>query len=89
MTDHFAEIEQRRLALRLTENDLLDHAGVDKVRWWRARKGIHKRPDTTLRVVQQVERALDRLEAAPCALCGLKVTKPCDQFGCPITKDEA
>ena len=30
----------------------------------------------------KLEAALDALEA-PCSLCGLRVTKPCDQFGCP------
>ncbi len=63
MTDAHAEIERRREALRLTEREFLELAGINNVRFWRAKKGITK-GDAKLKVLREAEAALDVLEAA-------------------------
>lgn len=90
----FDAIIARAAALRITEAEIAERAGVGKVRWWRAKSGVTKTTGL-LKVLRQVEAKLDELESGllPCTLCGLTGDRmkrgECLHFGCPWTKTEA
>ena len=63
MDSLFASIEERRIALRLTEPEFLDAAGIGRVRFWRAKSG-RVSGDTRLVVLREAEAALSRMEGS-------------------------
>lgn len=63
MQDDLIPIIARAKALRLTEHELREAAGVEVTRYWRA-KTNKVGPDAQIKVIRQLERCLDGLEAA-------------------------
>jgi hypothetical protein len=87
----FQAVLDRCWPLRITEAELLELTDFTPTTWWRAKTGVSQQGART-RILAQAEKVVSDLEAdriRPCSLCGERVTKPCNQFGCPITKDEA
>ena len=68
MTDEFDAIKQRFLALHMKEVEFLARAGIDKVRYWRAKKGVTGEGSRT-RALREAQIALAAFEALP-ASCG-------------------
>lgn len=62
LEDSYESAEKRARALRLTETELREAAGLSITRYWRAKKG-HVKRDARIKVIRELERALDRIEA--------------------------
>lgn len=63
MKHELEPILARAMKLRLTEPDLREAAGVDPVRYWRAKTG-RVGHDAQVKVLRQLERYLDQAERA-------------------------
>ena len=61
MEHAFKQIAKRCEALRITQAELRDKAGITAPRYWRAKNGITGQ-SARIKVVRQVEKCLDRLE---------------------------
>ena len=60
----FNVVERRALALRKTLWEVAQGAGVSRTKLWKAQKGKHVRPETSMKVLRDIEAHLDTLEAA-------------------------
>lgn len=91
MEQAFQAVADRAHALRLTENEVVEAAGINRVRYWRAKTGVTK-PNGAVKLLRIVEAKLTELEASArptCALCNKTTNEGCLTFGCPMTKTEA
>lgn len=95
ITKAFRAVERRAAIARLTIEELCDGAQVDRTKYWRASKGKHKRADTRIKVLREVEGFMDRHEAARliCGLCDRRAddpaTKACTHTDCGLTERRA
>lgn len=87
MTEDFDAVKKRAHALRLTERELIEKAGISWPTYWRARAAITK-ANARVRVLRKLEGVLDRLEGKVCSLCDETPKDGCQMFGCPFAAKE-
>jgi predicted signal transduction protein with EAL and GGDEF domain len=58
-----AAVEARATAARVTVGELLTKAGISRITYWRAREGMHKRPESAMKVLRKLEKVVTRIEA--------------------------
>ena len=94
MDKDFDRIEKRAAALRLTERELLNLAGVSVASYWRAKRGLVNMP-ARVRTIRKVEGKLDALEGkvAVCGLCERRADDPtvaaCTHSDCALVEKRA
>lgn len=90
MDKDFRAVERRFRALRMTESAFITKAGINRVRWWRAKNG-KTGADARVTVLREAEDALEQMESPlVCGVCDRRADDPvvraCTDFGCPMAK---